>query len=211
METTLRNRIFISVVVLFVVLLVSCSETNTNPSFNNEKPPSITPNETWTPEILLTNTPSATPNALTATEKSWGATFSADFVTSKAKTAATRTAAYATLASRNAVCDDGFYMSHMLYPEDILRTGYLSTYNGEKWAVIPCLPDQANLATGYTKIVNLDGSKAWKISYQSITLPKGSNLLTGWVIDPHGIYLYLLPSCDDCSVDPGRDPTWFLG
>jgi WD40 repeat protein len=203
MKTTLRNRIFIFVTVLFVVLLVSCSETNTNTSFakNNEIPPSITPSETQTPQPSQTSTPSATPNALTATEKSWGATFSADFVTSKARTAATRTAAYATLAARDSVCDDGYRLSYVLQPEDILQAGYLSTNSGEKWTAIPCLPEKSNISSGYTKVVNQDGTKIWKVSYNSIILPKGFNLLNGLTIDPNGTYLYLVPGCDECAYD----------
>jgi len=205
MGTTLRNRIFILAIILFVVLLVSCSQTNKNTSLvvTNEISPSITPSETWTPQPSRSSNPSATAT-------SWRVASEAIFATNLAIRDVTETAGYTTLAAKNAICDDGYHLFPEAFPEEILRTDVFSTNSDETWIVIQCLPEKSNQAKAYTKVVNWNGSKIWKISYDSLNLPYPDGFLIAITIDPNNYYLYLVPGCD-CTVDPGRNPTWFFG
>lgn len=172
-----------------MALISTCIQTkNVQVPTNTEKKPLALPSQTSTPKPFSTKTPTPT-----QTPDSYHATFSAQFITSKARTAATRTAAYATLTSRNAVCDEGYGFG--FFAEDVLRgLDYYSTNSGESWTVIKCLPEKSNPSKGYTKVIDSDGSKVWKISYESFPLPGRYEFICGYEIDAAGDFLYLVPS-----------------
>jgi WD40 repeat protein len=197
METTLRNRIFILAIFLFVVLLVSCSETNTNTSLatNNEIPSSITPNETPSPFASSTQFSTTTP-----TFDPVDATFAAQRATQAIEEAETERAAFATLDARNTSCNYGYDYPFNFHPQD----SFFSTNSGGSWAVIECVLDETNSSKGYTEVVNHDGSKVFRIPY-SFPLPDDSDILVGLTIEPNGKYLYLIPGCAHCAVFP--DPS----
>lgn len=148
----------------------------------------IFPSQTLPPTASSTKTPTPAP-----TINSSDATFSAQFITSKARTAATRTAAFSTLTSRNAICDDGYGFGS--FAEDVLSgLDYYSTNDGERWTVVKCVPEKLSPLNGYTKIINSDNSKTWNISYESLPLPGNYEFLSGYAIDPIHNFLYLVPS-----------------
>jgi hypothetical protein len=189
MRTSLRNKILTLAIFLFLTLLVACSQTNKNVTLAviTKTLLLVLPSQTLTPKTSIIN--DLTPTHTLGPDD---ATLSAQFVTSKARTAATRTAAYATLASRNAVCDNGYRFIY--FADDALRKlDYFPTNAGDNWTVIECLPEQSNSAKGYTKVINSDGSKIWRISFESFTLPGNYTFLSGYKIDTNGDYLYLIP------------------
>ena len=185
MKTSLQNKI--SIFFIFAVFVSSCASiknTQTPPVTKKTSPAISIP--TSTPKTYSTRTPVPRPT-LSSSE----ATFSAQFAYSKAKTAATRTAAYVTLVSRNAACEDGYDFG--FFAEDVLsELNYYSTNDGESWTVVICVPEKLPRIKGYTKIVNSDGSKVWKIYYESLP-PDGYEFIKGYEIDPVNNLLYLVP------------------
>ncbi len=189
MKTPLQSRIYVLAIFLFVIIVSSCVQTqNTQTPINTEMIPPALPSQTLPPTASSTKTPTLTP-----TINSCDATFSAQFITSKARTAATRTAAFSTLTSRNAICDDCYGFG--FFAEDVLRgLDYYSTNDSERWTVVKCVPEKLPRLNGYTKIINSDNSKIWNISYESLPLPGNYEFLSGYAIDPIHNFLYLVPN-----------------
>ena len=189
MKTSAQIRIFALGIFLLVALISSCAQTQDRQiPTSTVMLPSAFPSQSSTPNASLTQTPTLTP-----TINSSDATFSAQFITSKARTVATRTAAFATLTSRNAVCDDGYGFG--FFAEDVLRgLDYYSTNDGERWTVIKCVPEKLPQLKGYTKIINSDSSKIWSISYESLPLPGNYEFISGYTIDSIHNFLYVVPS-----------------
>ncbi|HEX2998218.1 MAG TPA: hypothetical protein VHP14_25560 [Anaerolineales bacterium] len=122
----------------------SCVQTQNIqiPTFT-EVASSAIPSQSLPPKVLFTETPTPA-----KTLDPFAATFSAQFATSKARKAATRTAAYATLASRSAVCEGGYNFG--FFAEDVLREiDFYKTNKGESWTVVKCLPEKSNLLSGH--------------------------------------------------------------
>ena len=149
------------------------------------------PTPAFTP--TLTQKPTATPTFI----KSYDATWDASFATSKARTAATRVSAKATLTSRQATCSEGYRLSPS--PEDVVKTLDTLQSDTDKWVVIVCLPAEDYSKAGYTQIINHDGSVTWTISYDTFKLPRSSHFLGASGIDKRHNYLYLRPGLTNWS------------
>ncbi len=92
----------------------------------------------------------------------------------------------------------------------MLKLAFLSNDHGDRWAVIPCLPETADAYKGYTKVIDAEGSRSFKLWYGTVPLPAAHDYLAGLTIDPAGTYLYLNIACA-CIIDPAGDPNWFFG
>lgn len=200
-------------IVFLSILFVSCAkgiDTSQKPqdiatsTFLSKSP---SPNLTWSPlpSKKPTNTP--TPNAQTATEQVFNATFNAHFATSKANNVATHTAAYATLESRKAVCSEG-YDFNPFFPEDIVKRLDAFQTDTDRWTVIVCLPLKEKMGLGYTQIINHNGSIVWTISYDNFKLPEHYHYLGASSVDRKHNSLYLRPSLTNWS---GWSPSMLFG